>query len=298
MAVFRVEKNKGYTVMSNHHLRNQSLSLKAKGLLSQMLSLPDDWDYTLLGLSAINLEKVDAIRTAIKELEQAGYIKRRQLRDEKGRLTNTLYTIYEKPVETSIADDENAENQHSSPLLDFPTSDKPITDNPTSDNPTQRNKDELNKELINKESINPILSSFQNTEKKAKKNLMGCDKDSMEDFNKYKKIIKENINYFYLENEFGKDQAAETLQLIIETVCSNKKTIRISGEEIPKEYVKEKFLSLTRSHILYVYECLDKKTVYVRNIKQYMLAALFNAPTTIDSYYTALVKHDMANGLI
>ena len=70
MAVFRVERNTGYTVMSNHHLRNKELSLKAKGLLSQMLSLPEDWDYTL-GLAHINREKIDAIREAVKELEKA-----------------------------------------------------------------------------------------------------------------------------------------------------------------------------------------------------------------------------------
>ena len=86
MAVFRVEKNKGYTVMSNHHLRNKELSLKAKGLLSQMLSLPEDWDYTLAGLSLINREKIDAIREAVRELENAGYIQRSRERDEKGRL--------------------------------------------------------------------------------------------------------------------------------------------------------------------------------------------------------------------
>jgi hypothetical protein len=85
MSVFRVEKNMGYTVMSNHHLRNADLSLKAKGLLSQMLSLPEDWDYTPQGLSYINREKIDAIRTAVWELERAGYIVRRQVRDEKGK---------------------------------------------------------------------------------------------------------------------------------------------------------------------------------------------------------------------
>ena len=84
MAVFRVERNKGYTVMSNHHLRNKELSLKAKGLLSQMLSLPEDWDYTLKGLSLINREKIDAIREAIRELERAGYIVRSRERDENG----------------------------------------------------------------------------------------------------------------------------------------------------------------------------------------------------------------------
>ena len=84
MAVFRVEKNRGYTVMSNHHLRNKDLSLKAKGLLSQMLSLPENWDYTLKGLFPINRESIDAIRTAVWELEKAGYITRQQNRDGKG----------------------------------------------------------------------------------------------------------------------------------------------------------------------------------------------------------------------
>ena len=97
MAVFRVERNKGYTVMSNHHLRNKELTLKTKGLLSQMLSLPEDWDYTLAGLSYINRESIDAIRTAIWELEKAGYITRRQGRDDKGKMTAIEYTIYEQP---------------------------------------------------------------------------------------------------------------------------------------------------------------------------------------------------------
>ena len=91
MAVFRVEKNKGYTVMRNHHLRNKELTLKAKGLLSQMLSLPENWDYTLAGLSHINKESIDAIRTAVLELEKAGYIERSQGRDEKGNFKKPKY---------------------------------------------------------------------------------------------------------------------------------------------------------------------------------------------------------------
>ena len=115
MAVFRVERNTGYTVMSNHHLRNKELSLKAKGLLSQMLSLPEDWDYTLKGLSLINREKIDAIREAIRELERAGYIVRSRERDEKGRLRGADYVIFEQPQP--------------------PTPDLPTLENPTLDNP-------------------------------------------------------------------------------------------------------------------------------------------------------------------
>ena len=110
MAVFRVERNKGYTVMSNHHLRNRELSLKAKGLLSQMLSLPEDWDYTLKGLSLINREKIDAIREAIRELERAWYIVRSRERDEKGRLRGADYVIFEQPQTPPVSDLPTLEN--------------------------------------------------------------------------------------------------------------------------------------------------------------------------------------------
>ena len=132
MAVFRVEKNSGYTVMSNHHLRNRALSLKAKGLLSQILSLPEDWDYTLQGLARINRESIDAIRQAIRELEQAGYIQRSRERDEKGRLRGADYVIFElpQPVPASV-----------SPTLENPTLENPTQENPTLENPMQLNKD-------------------------------------------------------------------------------------------------------------------------------------------------------------
>ena len=154
MAVFRVERNTGYTVMSNHHLRNKELTLKAKGLLSQMLSLPEDWDYTLAGLSYINRESIDAIRTAVWELEKAGYITRRQGRDEKGKMTAIEYTIYEQPQLPPPLDN---------PILENPTTGKPIlenptTDNPTSENPTQLNKDIQKTDLPKKEKPNTDLS--------------------------------------------------------------------------------------------------------------------------------------------
>ena len=97
MSVFHVKKTTDYTVMSNHHLRDKALSLKAKGLLSQMLSLPEEWDYTLQGLAYINREQIDAIRQAVHELERAGYIVRVRERDSRGRLRGAEYTIYEEP---------------------------------------------------------------------------------------------------------------------------------------------------------------------------------------------------------
>ena len=150
MAVFRVEKNSGYTVMSNHHLRNRALSLKAKGLLSQMLSLPEDWDYTLQGLARINRESIDAIRQAIRELEQAGYIQRSRERDEKGRLRGADYVIFElpQPVPASV-----------SPTLENPTLENPTQENPTLENPMQLNKDERHLKPLLDENGNMMLRS-------------------------------------------------------------------------------------------------------------------------------------------
>lgn len=97
MAVYRVQRTRDYTVMSNYHLKDKGLTLKSKGLLSMILSLPEEWNYTTRGLASICKEGVDAIGSALKELETAGYIVRRQLRGANGRITDTEYIIYEQP---------------------------------------------------------------------------------------------------------------------------------------------------------------------------------------------------------
>jgi len=107
--VFRVNKIKNFTVMANHHLRNTKLSLRAKGLLSLMLRLPDSWDYSLAGFSKISKEGTSAISSALKELEQEGYLMRQRMRNSKGHLIGTEYIIYEKP----IADSQSGENPKS-----------------------------------------------------------------------------------------------------------------------------------------------------------------------------------------
>ena len=289
MAVFRVEKNKGYTVMSNHHLRNKELTLKAKGLLSQMLSLPENWDYTLAGLSHINKESIDAIRTAVLELEKAGYIERSQGRDEKGKMTAITYTIYEQPQ---------------SPVLENPTSDNPTSDNPTSENPMQLNKDiqktdlsrkeEINKDGLNTDSI-PILSPDHSPLSEQNTLLEHKGKEEKDAYKIYEKIIKDNIEYEHLINakRLDRDRIDEILDLILETVCSKRKKILIAGDEYPAELVKAKFMKLDSSHIEFVLDCMQENTTKVRNIKQYLKAALFNAPSTIGNYYTSLVNHDM-----
>ena len=305
MAVFRVERNKGYTVMSNHHLRNKDLSLKAKGLLSQMLSLPENWDYTLKGLSLINRESIDAIRTAVWELEKAGYITRQQNRDGKGKMADMIYTIYEQPQPRPEQPDEAAPGLEN-PVLENPTSDNPTPGKPTLGNPTQLNKDILSKEQsitdlsstdsIPFHSLNPL--PFAHGEAATPPERKRTEAKSNSAVEIYREIIKDNIEYDHLiQNcKIDKDRLDEIVDLMLETVCTARKTIRIAGDDYPAELVKSKFLKLNSSHIEFVLDCMRENTTKVRNIKQYLKAVLFNAPSTIDSYYTALVNHDLYGG--
>ena len=300
MAVFRVERTAGYTVMSNHHLRNKDLSLKAKGLLSQMLSLPEDWDFTLAGLSYINREKIDAIREAIRELEKAGYVVRTRERDDKGRLRGADYVIYEQPQQPTS----------DLPVLDNPMLENPTLEKPMLENPTQLNKDisktDLSKkdksitDLSNTDSV-PILSSKPfpfdgNAAEPTERNGKEAATESAIEI--YREIIKDNIDYDVLKqsNRLDGDRIDEIVDLILETVCTARKTLRIAGDDYPAELVKSKFLKLDHSHIEFVLDCMKQNTSKIRNIKQYLRAVLFNAPSTIDNYYTALVAHDMAAG--
>ena len=104
MAVFRIEKTRDYTVMSNHHLKNKNLSLKAKGLMSLLLSLPDNWVHTMAGLAQISVEGVDAIRQALNELEKEGYVIRHRIRNKRGRLAEMEYVVYENPQTAEVAE--------------------------------------------------------------------------------------------------------------------------------------------------------------------------------------------------
>ena len=158
MAVFRVEKTKNYTVMANHHLKDRRLSLRSKGLLSVMLSLPEEWDYTLKGLSVISKEGVDAIAEAVKELERAGYIIRSRQRDDHGRLRGMEYVIYEqpqpsgvnppgreKPVQVKPAQEkpEQATSAQATPAQEEPEQAAPAQENPPQSIPPKRNNKKI-----------------------------------------------------------------------------------------------------------------------------------------------------------
>lgn len=310
MAVFRVEKTRDYTVMSNHHLRNTDLSLKAKGLLSLMLSLPDNWDYTTKGLACICKDGIDSINSGVKELEANGYVIRKRLRNEKGQLTTTEYTIFEQPQTLDMTDTPPKREKPilDNPILDNQAQEKPILENPILGKPKQAepilgnphqlstnilntnslNTDLLNMEVSNPYPSNPYQSNKEPQEKKMRYDEIGCDSPA-----EIKEMVLENIEYRYIKDNHNRERLDEIVDLMVETLCSTKATINVAGDDYPAQLVKEKLLRINCLHIDYVFECLDKTTTYIRNIRRYLLATLFNAPSTIDSYYSALVNHDL-----
>ena len=291
MAVFRIEKTRDYTVMSNHHLRDMSLSLKAKGLLSLMLSLPENWDYTMKGLSRICKDGIDSISGGIRELEEHGYLIRERVRGANGQLGSIEYTILEQPKEPTSAQEK--------PIRENPIRENPVQANPTLVTPVQEEPAQLNKDRSSNEPSRTDLSSteisnpIQSNPPTPAGARIGTDRMGAREC--YREVILDNIEYSYLvqDSHIDREQLDEIVDLIVDTVCSARKVIRIAGDDYPAEVVKSRFMKLDSSHVQYVMDCMKDNTTYVRNIKKYLLAALYNAPTTINSYYSSLVQHDM-----
>ena len=277
MAVYRVNKNRGYTVMANFHLRDKNLSLKAVGLLSKMLSFNDGWQFSTRGLSAICKEGPDAILSALRELENYGYLVRHQARDEKGRMSSMVFEIYEKPQEVLP--------EAGNPYTENPDADNPVTEKPYTGNPAQRNTIQV----ITQER-NTLSKNYQSI------NLDGMDR--MDERESYRELLWENLELDILAHDtrLDMDRVNELLEIMLDAVCSTSPTIRINGEDMPQQVVKSRFLKLNSSHIEYVLQAMNENPSAIRNIRAYLLTALYNAPLTMDNYYSALVNHDLYGG--
>ena len=199
MAVFRIERTRDYTVMSNHHLRNHELSLKAKGLLSMMLSLPDDWNYTTRGLAKICKEGVDAIGNALRELETAGYIVRHQLRDQQGRISDTEYVIYEKPQPRQP---ETPRPDTAVPDTASPDTENPYLDKPDTEKPAELNIEKPNTQKQNTHGASTDSIPFRETAAAQLPERKGRDAMSLTEMESYRDLILENIEYDHLCREF------------------------------------------------------------------------------------------------
>ena len=269
----RNNRTRDFTVMGNIHLRDKNLSLKAVGLLSKMLSFNDSWQFSTRGLAAICKEGPDAILSTLKELEDNGYIVRHRARDDKGRLVTTEFDIYESP-QAGLPHGEN-------PHRENPDVANPDVENPHGDYPAQLNTDQ-------------VITQERNTLSKNNQSINLDGMDRMDERNRYEEIIRQNLDYDILcqDSKFDKDRFQEMIDIMLDAVCSTAPTIRINGEDMPQQVVKSRFLKLNSSHIEYVFEVMNKNPSDIRNIKAYLLTALYNASLTIDNYYSALVNHD------
>lgn len=273
VAVYRVNKNRGYTVMANFHLRDKSLSLKAVGLLSKMLSFNDGWKFSTKGLSAICKEGPDAILSALRELEKHGYLVRHRQRDGKGRMSSTIFEIYEEP-------------QESTPEREMPHTGNPCVEKPDVDNPRGDKSAQINTDQVITQERNTLSKNYQSI------NLDGMDR--MDEREQYRELIRDNleIDIRSQDRHYDLDRVNEIVEIMLDAVCSTSPTIRINGEDMPQPVVKSRFLKLDSGHIDYVLQAMNDCPSDIRNIRAYLLTALYNASLTIDNYYSARVNYD------
>lgn len=278
-ATFKVELIRDFTVMSNHHLRNKNLSLKAKGLHSLMLSLPESWDYTINGLVTLSKDGRDSVISALKELEKEGYLIRRRNRNEKGQLTDTEYIIFQQPV------------------TDFPTQDKPIQGKPMQENHLQSNTNISNTNFIN----NPSINQSDVTDRLNRKNVEYgnvCGKPVENYVENYEEAIKDRIHYLDLCERYG-ESSINNIVSVMNDVYVATDDIRIGKWKIPCETVKAVYNKIDYDCVIYIMDSLSEasKKRKIRNMKKYLMTTLYNAPMTMDIHYRTDVNYDLSNNV-
>lgn len=263
-ATFKVEQLRDFTLMTNHHLKNKKLSLKAKGLHSLMLSLPDNWNYTLSGLVTLSKDGKDAVMAALKELEENHYLirKQTQLKTDKGnRFSHMEYIIYQIPY---------SDNPHTA---------NPLTANSLTGNPMQSNTNRSNTNNINYQSINHL------------------DGKNVENFFDIIGLVSDNINYKELCKHY--DQCIiDNIVSVMTDVYLSKDDIYINKKKMPCTAVQSVFDKIDYDCVVYVIDCIrsSSKINRIKNIRSYLLTSLYNAPMTIDAYYAAEVNSDFGSG--
>ena len=294
MKKYITKKEKGFVQIPNSILSDPNISLKAKTVLAIMLSLPDNWDFSIEGISGKCKESKDCIAKAVNELIDTGYVIRTKTRGADGRITKWEYEVFEEPCKTIERSNEEPCGEIPDTALSHqekPEEDYPEQDFPELDNPSVETKDTYNTIINKKENNNILFSNIKSNPIQSKHKISF----SMSEIELKELEVKDNIEYDILLQKFPTKHAMidEIVNLMVEVLCSKRETITIASDSHPIEQVKERFKSVDSGHIEYILECLDKTTTDIRNIKQYLLSVIFNAPQTMDNYYTAVVKHDL-----
>ena len=332
MSVIRVAKIRGYTVMSNYHLRDRELSCKACGLLSRMLSLPEEWDYTTQGLASICKEGVTAISAILRELEEHGYLVRVRKRNEKGQLAEMEYIIYETPrlnPSCSRQPDDCCPESPENCLEDLPEECPdnapeevfesleteadlcvlPAREIHAQEVPSQDGRGQTNKEILNTQktitdslsfvSFSPSVNTCGDEENapmdEPVENSRERTEEGRTEFSpeRAREHIRRQIDYALLCDRVNRVQLDELVEIMLEVAMNRSPTIRLSREEeYPAAYVRERFRKITSEHVEKVFEGIRENAGRVKNVKAYLLAALFNAVSTIDHHYAMLAAAD------
>ena len=227
MAVYRVERTRDYTVMSNYHLKDTSLSLKAKGLLSMFLSFPEDWNYSTRGLAAICKEGVDAIGSTIKELEKAGYIIRRQLRGANGRITDTEYIIYEKPQPPEPPAPDADEPDMPPPDTASPHTENPDVAGPDMAAPHTENPAQLNINQFKTQKSNTQRSNTHSFPPPAPSETPAQPVEGMKEIFEKRDEIRDQIEYDLIVTPSNREQLNEFVEIMLEGALSRTPTMKI-----------------------------------------------------------------------
>lgn len=287
-----LKKEKDFVQIPNSILINPDISLKAKGVIVMMLSLPDNWSFSIEGIAGKCKESRACIASAIRELETSGYIKRKMMRGDDGRIIRMEYEIFEEPYNVTDSEGLKEENSCEDKLCTVnPSMDKPSAENPPMDNPLEENR-LVNNTISNKKennniiynNINPILSNLK------------CQTqtiDTTRERKVYKRAIKENIDFDTLVHDNPNVDIEGIVEIMLDAICSKRQYLDINRDEVTQDVVKSRFLNLTAEHISYVIDSMQKNTTKIGNIRSYLLTSLYNSYVTHDHYYRAEVNHDL-----
>ena len=273
----------GFVIVSKKVLMDKNLSLRDRGMLVTLMSLPPEWNFSVNGMAAILPDGKDGVGSSIRNLEKHGYLKRERQKNTNGTFGGTKITVNANndifasdklPMTENLS---QAVPQTAEPVTENPVTAKPALDNPVTENPSQLNNKELNnKELNNKESINHQSESYTDVQQE----------------------IKDQIEYDVVKIDRPKDISYlnTILNLLTEVYLSSKSTHKIAGEEMNADMVKAKLRRLTYSNVEYVIDSIRSQVNEIKNPKAYLLTTLYNAPEYEDMHWDNLARKTLYGG--
>lgn len=260
-----------YTTVHNGFLRDKSLSINARGILITMLSLRDDWDFSIKGLAAILPDGEKKVGSALKELEKHGYLVRERIYDN-GKLADWNYIISDEKLPEDILSKSGTKTK--------------------SNNLLHCQNEDVEKVDVENLHLKKADNQYTNKSNTSSINNQSIYQAYMEKLNDVIDTIKNNISYYDILDSVDSNLLDEIVDIMAECIISEKDTIRVSGTDMATEIVKSRFLKLNESHIIYVMDCIGDTKTKIKNIKAYLITALYNSSMTINNHYKMEINHD------